>query len=164
MSRLVCAASLALLLSGCGDNLLGGSLSEIFPLDVSRVEVYRNEEALQITYYFNRNVFLDVVVRVSVYIADQTIKPDARLDLAGEYAPGHPRTVVAHAPGGEPVRLLPRVHKGDLHIISGGDPGVVTRGDFSMVFENEGGDIGFGRTLTGGFSAQTVDAGFGELP
>lgn len=163
MSRLACAASLALL-CGCGDNLLGGSVGEIFPLDVSRVDVYRNDEALQITYTFNRGVFLDVVVRLSVYIADKTLKPGAVIDLAGEYAQGHPRTTVAHAPGGEPVRLLPPVHKGDLHIISGGDPGVVTRGDFSMVFEGQGGDLGFGRTLTGGFAAQTVDAGFGPLP
>lgn len=164
MRRPALAAALALLLAGCGDNLLGGSVGELFPLDVSRVEVYRNDQALQVTYTFNRSVFLDVVVRLSVYVADQKVAPGGRIDLAGEYAPGHPRTVVAHAPGGEPVRLLPPVHKGDLHIFAGGDPGAVTRGDFSMVFENQGGDLGFGRTLTGGFAAQTVDAGFGPLP
>jgi hypothetical protein len=33
-----------------------------------------------------------------------------------------------------------------------------------MLFESEGGDIGQGRTLYGGFLAEATDAGFGELP
>jgi sulfide:quinone oxidoreductase len=43
--------------------------------------------------------------------------------------------------------VLPPVHKGDLAIDTGGEVGQFTSGSFSMVFEDTGGDIGFGRTL-----------------
>ncbi len=183
MKRLVFVLALAAAaVAGCGpENTLGGSLSEVFPLDVSRIEVYRNEEALQVTYYRNRNVFLDVVARVSVALkqCDAGVdldggavtscsyidpKPGTRIDLSGEYEPGHPRTTVAHAPGGEPVRLLPRVKRGDMNISAGGPPETVTRGNFSVLFEAEGGDLGFGRTLYGNFAGLAVDGGFGPLP
>ncbi len=154
-----------LLLLGCGpDNVLGGSLGEVIPLDVSTSDVYRNDEAIQVTYYRNRGVFYDVVVRVSVSLVGVNLKPGTRVPLEGDYAEGHPRTSVATAPGGEPVRLMPRVKKGDFYVTSGGVPGGVTRGNFSMLFESTGGDLGFNRTLTGNFLAQTVDAGFGPLP
>ena len=167
---------LPLLMLGCGpDAALSGSLGVVFPLDISSIAIAQNEEALQITYLRNRNVFLDVVVRVSVALSDVTtledggvsithrdLKPGMRIDLAGEYMDGHPRAVVAHAPGGEPVRVFPRVQRGDMHISSGGNPEEITRGNFSVLFENQGGDLGFGRTLTGDFSAMTIDAGFGD--
>ncbi|MBL9037510.1 MAG: hypothetical protein JNG84_03240 [Archangium sp.] len=150
-----------LVLLGCGgDNALGGSLGEVISLEVSRSDVYRNDEALQVTYYRNRGVFYDVVVRVSVALKDVELKPGVRIPLEGEYEPGHQRTSVATAPGGEPVRVLPNVKKGDMVITSGGVAGGVTRGNFSMLFEGEGGDLGFNRTLSGNFAAMTVDAGF----
>jgi|APLak6261678615_1056124.scaffolds.fasta_scaffold05579_1 hypothetical protein len=166
----------ALLISACGlDNGLGGSLGEVFPLDISKVEVQQNAEAMQVTYLRNRGVFLDVVVRVSVSMATDgvsedggvpsiALKPGARIVLEGEAPGGVLRTAVTHAPGGEPVRNLPRVKKGDLVITEGGEVGEMMRGNFSMLFEQEGGDIGFGRTLTGTFSAVSLDAGFGPLP
>lgn len=148
----------------CGpENGLSGSLGEVFPLDISRVEAARNLEAFQVTYFRNRGVFLDVVVRVSVSLAGVEMKPGVKVDLAGEYDPGHPRCVVTTAPGGEPVRVLPRVKRGDFVISSGGEPGGVSRGNFSMLFEAEGGDVGFGRTLGGTFATMTSDAGFGEI-
>ncbi|MFZ5441577.1 MAG: hypothetical protein ACOZQL_16340 [Myxococcota bacterium] len=166
----------AVVLSSCAlDNSLGGSLGEVFPLDISRVEVQKNDEALQITYLRNRGVFLDVVVRVSVSMADEgssadggvpslELKPGARIPLEGFAPTGVLRAAVTHAPGGEPVRNLPQVKKGDLFITEGGGIGEVTKGNFSMLFEQEGGDVGFGRTLSGTFSGMTLDAGFGELP
>ncbi len=166
----------ALVLSSCGlDNSLGGSLSEVFPLDLSTVVVQQNPEAMQITYLRNRGVFLDVVVRVSVSmatdgvsadggVASLDLKPGARIALRGAAPTGVERCAVTHAPGGEPVRNLPRIKKGDLFITQGGTIGEVTKGNFSMLFEQEGGDVGFGRTLTGTFAAMTLDAGFGELP
>lgn len=166
----------ALVLSSCGlDNSLGGSLGEVFPLDLSKVEVHKNDEALQITYLRNRGVFLDVVVRVSVSmvtdgtaadggVATFALKPGTRIALEGEAPSGVLRTAVTHAPGGEPVRNLPRISRGDLVITEGGAIGETTKGNFSMLFEKEGGDVGFGRTLTGTFSGLTQDAGFGELP
>ncbi len=75
-ARLAAAAvGAGLLLAAChGDTYLEGSLSELFPLDVSRVEVARNSEAFQVTYFDNRDLFIDVVARVSVYVGD--VDPD----------------------------------------------------------------------------------------
>lgn len=153
-------------LSGCGlDNSLEGSLSEVFPLEISRVEVLQNAEAMQITYLRNRGVFLDVVVRMSISLeGDPGLKRGSKVLLMGETPSGVLRCAVSHAPGGEPVRSLPRVKKGDLVITEGGSIGAKTKGHFSLLFEQEGGDLGFGRTLSGNFSGETLDAGFGDLP
>lgn len=164
MKKLV-AFTLAVLLVSCGpDNGLSGSMSEVFPLDVSRTEIARNDEAIQITYFFNRGVFLDVVVRVSVLLADVTVKHGKSISLKGSADSGELRCVVTHAPGGESIRDLPPISSGDLIITEGGEPGQLTRGNFSMAFEKNGGDIGFGRTLVGTFLGTASDAGFGELP
>lgn len=175
-------AVLAMLVAGvvlasCGpENGLGGSLGAVFPLDISKVEIARNQEAMQITYYLNRGVFLDVVARVSVSLDGVDLKPGVTIPLGGMTGDGGvledggvppglmQRCVVTHAPGGEPVRVMPRVKRGDMVIRSGGEPGQLTKGDFSMLFESEGGDLGQGRTLYGGFLAEVTDAGFGELP
>ena len=153
-------------LTGCAaENSLGGSLGEVIDLQISpRSDVYRNDEALQITYYRTRGAFYDVVIRLSVSLKDVTVKPGTRIKLEGDYEDGHPRTSVVAAPGGEPVRVMPRVKKGDLYIATGGQPGRVTSGNFSMLFEATGGDLGFNRTLLGNFQAETIDAGFGPLP
>jgi hypothetical protein len=159
------ALTLALLALSCGkDNELSGSAGELFSLEVSRVEILRNDEALQVTYFNNRGADLDVVARVSVALKGVELKTGTKIDLAGEYEPGHPRTTVAHAPGGEPVRLMPPVKRGDLVLSAGGNPGQQTRGDFSMVFDSVGGDLGGGRTLVGNFAGPARDAGFGPLP
>lgn len=156
------------------DNSLGGSISEVFPLDLSTVEVAQNDEALQVTYFRNRGVFLDVVVRISVSLQDEGVAPDGgvptlaltpgkRLELQGESPAGQLRCAVTHAPGGEPVRSLPRIKNGDIVITEGGAIGEPIKGNFSMLFEQEGGDVGFGRTLFGRFSSkESLDAGFGD--
>jgi hypothetical protein len=150
------------LLACGGDNVLSGSLSEVFALDVSRTEVRRNDNALQFTYLRNRGVFLDVVVRVAVAIDDVEMKPGVRIDLAGTTDAGVLRTTVVHAPGGEPVRNLPIVKRGDMIIYEGGNIDEMTKGNFSMLFESEGGDLGQGRTLVGRFAGEAKDAGYGE--
>jgi hypothetical protein len=163
---LALAAVAAGALVSCGpDNGLGGSVEEIFPLDISRVEVARNQEALQVSYFFNRGVFLDVVARVSVSLDGVEVRPGVTIPLAGETDGGVLRCTVVHAPGGEPVRVLPHVHRGDMVIRQGGEIGGPIRGDFSMLFASDGGDLGGGRTLYGGFlTNEVLDAGFGELP
>jgi hypothetical protein len=176
MSRLRLSA--LLLLAAClDDNTLSGSMSEVFPLEVSRVQIAKNDEGLQVTFLRNRNIYLDIVARLTVAleIPDgglngvdggnmRVLKPGVRMDLQGDYALGHPIATVVHQPGGEPVRLLPDVQRGDLYISTGGAVGEFTSGDFSMVFKDTGGDIGFGRTLEGKFSGLATDAGFGVLP
>lgn len=146
------------------DNSLAGSVKELFPLSVSRVDLLRNAEAFQISYLYNRGADLDVVIRLSLSLKDIEFVPGATIALDGDYAEGHPRTSVVHAPGGEPVRVFPRVKRGDFNLSSGGDIDQFTRGDFSMVFDSTGGDIGSGRTLEGTFAGTPADAGFGPLP
>ncbi len=172
------ASLLAVMLVCCActpENTLGGSLGELVDLTVTEVIAFRNTEALQLTFTRNRGVFLDIVIRVSVSLQTEeadgsltTLEPTkgTRIVLQGDWRRGSPRTTVAHAPGGEPTRLLPRVRSGDLVITTGGRPGVPISGSFSMRFEDSGGDLGFGRTLNSTFNtpAATRDAGFGELP
>lgn len=174
MRRALTLASLLALSACTPDNALGGSLGEVIDLTVTEVLAYRNPEALQLVYTRNRGVFLDIVIRVTVSLQTQNddgtvtlIEPEVgqRILLPGDWRPGNPRTTVAHAPGGEPTRNLPRIRAGDLVLTRGGKSGGLTSGSFSMRFEETGGDIGFGRTLNSNFVAnQTRDAGFGELP
>jgi hypothetical protein len=132
-NSILVGGALGLFAAGCtGDNTLGGSVSELFPLEVSRVEVRRNTEALQISYYNNRAQDIDLVARVTVDTTGIDLRPGNKIDLSGEYAPGHLRTSVIHLAWGEPVRNLPPVKNGDLTISSGGNPGDATRGNFSM--------------------------------
>lgn len=154
------AGALSLSFCACGaDNSLGGSVSELFPLDVSRVDVLRNEEALQVSYYRNNGPDVDLVLRLNVALQDVELKPGKKISLAGEYAPGHQRATVVHIGSGEPTRLLPPVKQGDLVITSGGEPDQDTRGNFSLSFDQSG-DYGAGRTVYGNFSALAKDAGF----
>lgn len=159
------------LLVGCGaDNSLGGSVSELFPLGISNVEVLRNDFAIQVTYYANRGTFLDVVARVvvSTSLLDGGTVDMSRpvtINLAGESSPGHQITSVAHAPGGEATRNFPNVKNGDMNLFEIGAENKPTRGNFSMAFDTKGGDLGQGRTLLGTFAvSRTKDAGFGDPP
>lgn len=165
------AVAAVFLAAGCGaENQLGGSVGELFSLNVSKVEALKNEEAFQLIYYSNHDTFLDVVVRITV----STREPDGgTLDLTtpmtivldGEALPGHQRTAVAHVPGGEAVRSFPKVKKGDLKLDALGTEGLPSKGNFSMLFDSVGGDIGQGRTLTGTFNVpKTKDAGYGDPP
>jgi hypothetical protein len=154
----------ALLLLSCGGtNTLGGSVEDLFPLDVSNVEIRRNEQALQISYFANRNDGnLDLVARIIVDTVGQNVTPDSTIRLEGDYAAGHARTTVVHLAAGEPERVLPEVDRGDLHIDQGGPIGEVMSGDFSMSFQQ--GDYGGGRNLYGNFKSVVLDGGFGPDP
>lgn len=170
MKRLVFLTALSALV-GCGnENQLGGSVGELFPLNVSKVDVLRNDYAFQVIYYSNHDTFLDVVARITVSTLEtdggfMDLKPGMTLKLQGEYAPGHQRTSVAHVPGGEAVRNFPDVKLGDLKLDEIGLENLPSKGNFSMLFDSVGGDIGQGRTLTGSFSVpRTKDAGYGPLP
>ncbi len=149
---------------GCGaDNSLSGSAGELFPLEVSRVEVRRNAEALQVSYYRNTATDVDLVARLSVDTAGLELKPGLEVDLAGRASNGHARATVVHLAAGEPARVFAPVEKGDLVLDEGGNPGELTRGDFSLSFQ-KGEGYGAGRTLSGRFSALALDAGFGPEP
>jgi hypothetical protein len=148
---------------GLGDNALGGSVSELFPLDVSRVEVLRNTEALQVSYYRNNELDVDLVVRLTVATEGLELRPGTKVDLAGMTPSGVARATVVHLNAGEPARVFAPVEKGDLQLDEGGNPGEATNGDFSMSFQ-KGEGFGAGRNLEGTFQAVAEDARFGPEP
>lgn len=149
------------LCAGCmGTNQLSGSVDALFPLQVSWVDVRRNEEALQVSYMATHGPDVDLVARVTVVLADLTIENGVAIRLEGEYQPGHQRTTVIHAAAGEPIRVFTPVKGGELIIEQGGNPGEMTRGRFGMSFVI-GDGYGAGRTLDGTFAAEAADAGFG---
>jgi hypothetical protein len=150
---------------GCGEsNSLSGSVEELFSLEVSRVEVLRNPEALQVSYYRNTGLDVDLVVRVTVATEGLDLRPGSKVRLAGNTQSGVARTTVVHLAAGEPARVFAPVDKGDLELDEGGDIGQPTKGDFSMSFQR-GDGYGAGRSLEGRFTSLAVDAGFGpDLP
>lgn len=151
-------------LLGCGQaNSLSGSVSELFPLEISRVEVQRNAEALQVSYYRNAGADVDLVVRLTVATEGLELKPGKKIDLAGTTPSGHARATVVHLAAGEPSRVFGPVDKGDLQLDEAGKTGEPTRGDFSLSFQ-KGAEYGSGRTLVGSFSAETQDGSFGPEP
>jgi hypothetical protein len=153
-------------LTACGlsDNELGGSVSELFPLgNISRVEVLRNAEALQVSYYRNNELDVDLVARLTVATEGVELRPGAKVDLAGTTPSGQARATVVHLNAGEPARVFAPVEKGDLELDEGGNPGEETRGNFSMSFR-KGEGYGAGRNLEGTFRATALDASFGPEP
>ncbi|WIG95316.1 hypothetical protein [Myxococcus sp. SDU36] len=169
-ARALAAVGLSALMAGAGlaacglaDNSLGGSVSELFPLEVSRVEVLRNAEAFQVSYYRNNDLDVDLVVRLTVSTEGLDLRPGTKVNLAGTTPSGQARATVVHLNAGEPARVFGPVNKGDLQLESGGNPGEPTRGDFSMSF-SRGDGYGAGRNLEGTFSVVAQDASFGPEP
>jgi hypothetical protein len=149
---------------GCGDaNSLSGSVEELFSLEVSRVEVLRNDNALQVSYYRNNGLDVDLVARVTVATEGLELRPGSKVSLAGNTESGVARTTVVHLAAGEPARVFAPVDKGDLELDEGGGIGEPTRGDFSMSFQR-GDGYGAGRSMEGRFSSTALDAGFGLEP
>ena len=164
MRRAVGLAASALLVAGfgcMGDNSLGGSMSSVFPLDVSSVAILRNEPAFQINYYNNNGVGIDLVARVTVSLDGWNFTPGNDYPLQGEDDAGGQRTSVLHLASDSPPEPLADVSLGDLQLNSGGNIGEGTQGNFSMSFVNDGG-FGGGFTLLGNFSGVTQDAGYGD--
>ncbi|MGC4121062.1 MAG: hypothetical protein QM765_42090 [Myxococcales bacterium] len=148
---------LAVLLSvpGCGANGLSGSLSEAFDLSYSDIVLKRSESAFQVLY--TKSYGNETVVRLTVATAGIDTVHGGSVNLAAEYAPGHPRAAVSRALDGEPVRSLPVVVQGDLTLNGPCLAGQSCSGTFSLRF-GEGGDLGAGRTLVGIFSGTVQGA------
>ena len=153
----------ALLVAGIacsGDNSLGGSMSEVFPLEVSFVNILRNDQAFQVSYYNNNGNDVDLVAQITVSLDGWNFKSGTDYLLQGDDDAGF-RTSVLHLAAGSPPQPLPEVSLGDLQMDTGGNVGQYTEGNFSMSFVADGG-FGGGRTLYGNFSGQAQDAGFGD--
>lgn len=151
-------------LLGCGGaNSLSGSVEELFSLEVSRVEVLRNAEALQVSYYRNNGLDVDLVARLSLATEGIELKPGGKVSLVGNTPSGVARASVVHLAAGEPARIFALVDKGDLELDEGGAVEQPTRGNFSLSFQR-GEGYGAGRSLEGRFSSQAMDAGYGPEP
>ena len=160
---LTASAALVVAAIGCsGDNSLGGSMSEVFPLQVSFVNILRNDQAFQVSYYNNNGNDVDLVARIVVSLDGWDFQSGKDYPLQGFDDAGS-RTSVLHLAAGSPPEPLPEVSLGDLNLSSGGAVGQSTQGNFSMSFVADGG-FGGGRTLYGDFSGQAQDAGFGDGP
>jgi hypothetical protein len=131
----------------------------LFPLSVSFVQIRRNDEAFQVSYYNNREHDIDLVAQVTVALYGLTVTPGQAIDLSGEYDAGHPRAVVVHAAADEAQRVMPAIRQGDLVIRQGGNPDEQTVGDWSVGFA-ETTEYGGGRTIYGNFTGRCLDAGF----
>lgn len=143
-----------------GDNSLSGSMSEVFPLQVSFVDILRNDQAFQVSYYNNNGNDVDLVAQVTISLDGWNFRSGHDYALQGEDDAGF-RTSVLHLAAGSPPEPLPQVSLGDLQLNTGGNVGQYTQGNFSMSFVADGG-FGGGRTLQGNFSGQAQDGGFGD--
>jgi hypothetical protein len=147
---------------GIGDNGLTGSLSEVFSLDVSKVAVLRNDQALVVQYQANRDQDIDLVLRFTLALEDlPPLSPGTTVNLVGFTDGGVERASFLHNAAGEPARVLPQVSIGQFNLDQGGNPGDVTSGSFSASFVADG-SYGSGRAVTGTFHAVALDGGYGD--
>lgn len=157
VTALAVAAALA---CGKGDNSLAGSLSEVFDLDVSKVDVLRNDDALAVAYTLNRGRDIDLVLRFTLALDQLQLQKGKTVKIAGFTDGGVLRATFLHQAAGEPVRVLPEVSIGEFTLDTGGDPGTDTKGSFSASFGS--GDYASGRAVSGSFHATALDAGYGD--
>ena len=158
-SSLLVAAAMA---CGQGENTLTGSLSEVFPLDVSTVHVLRNDQAFVVQYQANNNNDIDLVLRFTFAIDDlPNFKAGNSYNLAGFTDAGVERASFVHNAAGEPARVLPAVSIGQFNLDQGGNPGELAAGSFSASFVADG-SYGSGRAVTGTFHAVALDGGYGD--
>ena len=157
------ALILALLgFSSCGPpNRLSGSLSDLFPLQVTRAEIEKNSDGFQVSYTQNQPYTVDLVIRLSVALSQITFKKGKSIDLSGEYLPGHRRATFTHAAAGEPQETLADVKHGELDLDEENGVGANVSGSFHVSFETSD-RIGSGRDLTGHFSSIELDGGYGD--
>jgi ABC-type uncharacterized transport system ATPase subunit len=97
MKQLFFIAVLAASSSCALDNSLGGSVSELFPLEVSRVEVQKNDEALQITYLRNRGDMAILLVEQYLEFAHELADDFAVMDRGEVVMSGTRETFDAEA-------------------------------------------------------------------
>lgn len=150
----------AVFVLSCQKGTLSGSVGELFPLNVARVELLRNDQAFQVSYYADNGANVDIVARLTLALEGTNFSPGHDLPLQGADGSGHRKTSVIHLAAGEPELIFPEVRQGDLHLSRGGSPGQMTQGDFSLSFVSSA-DVGGGRTLSGSFVGVAQDAGYG---
>ena len=85
LALLTASAALVGVAIGCSsDNSLGGSMSEVFPLSVSTVDILRNDQAFQVSYYNNNGNNVDLVARIVVALDGWNFVAGTDFPLQGE--------------------------------------------------------------------------------
>ncbi|HTS79248.1 MAG TPA: hypothetical protein VMH40_01500 [Myxococcaceae bacterium] len=159
---LLASATVAVALAcGGGANSLTGSLSEVFPLDVSTVHILRNDEAFVVSYEANNGQDIDLVLRFALALDQLPLQPGRTVNIAGSTDGGVLRATFLHNAAGEPVRVLPEVSIGSFTLDQGGNPGDDTSGSFGVSFVDDG-SYGSGRGVSGTFVGTALDAGYGD--
>jgi hypothetical protein len=158
---LVTAAVAAVLACGGGPNSLSGSLSEVFPLDVSSVHVLRNDDALVVSYEANRGRDIDLVLRFTLALDQLPLQTGKTIRISGYTDGGTLRASFLHNAAGEPARVLPPVAIGQFTLGQGGNPGEETSGSFDVSFVTDG-SYGSGRGVSGSFRGVALDGGYGD--
>lgn len=161
LAFLTSAAVVAAVACGGGSNSLGGSLSEVFSLDVSSAHVIRNDQALVVSYEANRGRDIDLVLRFTLALDQLPLQHGRSVPIAGTTDGGVLRATFLHNAAGEPARVLPPVSVGRFTLESGGDPGEDTSGSFDVSFVTDG-SYGSGRGVSGHFRAVALDGGYGD--
>ena len=107
---------------GGGSNSLGGSLSEVFPLDVSTAHVLRNDQALVVSYEANRGRDIDLVLRFTLALDQLPLQRGRTVKISGTTDAGILRATFLHNAAGEPARVLPPVSVGQFTLDTGRKP------------------------------------------
>ena len=76
-------------------------MSEVFPLQVSFVDILRNDQAFQVSYYNNNGNDVDLVARIVVSLDGWNFQPGKDYVLQGDDDAGA-RTSVLHLAAGSP--------------------------------------------------------------
>lgn len=158
---LTSAMVVAAVACGGGSNSLGGSLSEVFPLDVSSAHVIRNDQALVVSYEANRGRDIDLVLRFTLALDQLQLDRGRTVRISGTTDAGILRAAFLHNAAGEPARVLPPVSVGQFTLDTGGNPGDDTSGSFDVSFVADG-SYGSGRGVSGHFRATALDGGYGD--
>jgi len=158
---LISAALAVAVACGKGANSLDGSLSEVFPLDVSTAHVLRNDQALVVSYEANRGRDIDLVLRFTLALDQLPLQKGRTVKISGSTDGGILRAAFLHNAAGEPARVLPPVSVGQFTLDTGGNPGDLTSGSFEVSFVTDG-TYGSGRGVSGTFRATAIDGGYGD--
>jgi len=161
LAVLTSAVVVAAVACGGGSNSLGGSLSEVFSLDVSSAHVIRNDDALVVSYEANRGRDIDLVLRFTLALDQLSLQRGRTLRISGTTDAGILRATFLHNAAGEPARVLPPVSVGQFTLDTGGSPGEDTSGSFDVSFVSDG-SYGSGRGVSGHFRATALDGGYGD--
>ncbi|MGZ6028378.1 MAG: hypothetical protein ACXWK5_03075, partial [Myxococcaceae bacterium] len=97
LTSVVVAAAVA---CGGGSNSLGGSLSEVFPLDVSTAHVLRNDQALVVSYEANRGRDIDLVLRFTLALDQLPLQRGRTVKISGTTDAGILRATFLHNAAG----------------------------------------------------------------